>query len=44
MEGRFFSRPKDQSVLRFDALPTADAQTVRFELTPVEQKGRGQIA
>ena len=29
--------------LRFHALLPADAQTVRFELTPVEQKGRGQI-
>ncbi len=28
---------------KFYALLTADAQTVRFELTPVEQKGRGQI-
>ena len=32
-----------QPELRFYALLTADAQTVRLELTPVEQKDRGQL-
>jgi hypothetical protein len=30
-------------MLRFRALLTDGAPEVRFELTPVEQKGRGQI-
>src|SRR3712207_1265086 len=33
-----------QPELRFHALLIADAQTVRFELTPVDQKDRSQIS